>query len=88
MSNSAAEALVEPAQKALLLKRARELALTGGEAILSALERLAGLSLDEALQFASRESGMPVQRLTQMEAMTPDFRCSVTRNASSKTASF
>jgi general secretion pathway protein E len=73
MSNSAAEALVEPAQKALPLKRARELALTGGEAVLSALERLAGLSLDEALQFASRESGMPVQRLTQMEALTPDF---------------
>ncbi|MFL9867540.1 GspE/PulE family protein [Paraburkholderia fungorum] len=73
MNNPAAGALTEPAQRALLIRRASELALSGGEAVLSVLEGLAGLSPDEALQFASSESGMPVQRLTQMEAMSPDF---------------
>ena len=73
MNHSTAEVLAEPAQRALLLQRARELSLTGGEAVLSVLERLAGLSPDETLLFASSESGMPVRRLAQMEAMPPDF---------------
>ncbi|MFL9984058.1 GspE/PulE family protein [Paraburkholderia sediminicola] len=73
MSNSKVESLADPAQPVLLLQRARELAITGGEAVLSVLERLAGLSPEETLLFASSESGMPARRLAQMESMVPDF---------------
>ncbi|CAG4902120.1 hypothetical protein R69919_02916 [Paraburkholderia gardini] len=73
MSNAMADSLAKDAQRTTLLVRARTLAITGGEPVLTALEKLGGFSPDETLRYAASESGMPVQQLAQMEAMTPDF---------------
>jgi general secretion pathway protein E len=56
-----------------LLEQAKALALADGVPILSVLEKLGKFSPDEMLLFATSESGMPVQRLAQMESSTPDF---------------
>jgi general secretion pathway protein E len=73
MNNRAIEPLTDATQRTALLARANKLALSDDEPVLTALEKLGGFSPDETLLFASNESGMPVQRLTQMEALAPDF---------------
>jgi len=73
MSNAATAAITDATERASLLQRARELALNGREPVLCMLEKLAGFSAEETLLFVSDESGMPMWRLAEMEAMTPDF---------------
>ncbi len=65
--------LKDTARQPELLAQAKEIALADGAPLLTVLERLGHFSPDQVLQFAASESGMAVQRLAQMELMTPDF---------------
>jgi hypothetical protein len=73
MSDMEAHAPAHAAPRTTLLAQAKEFARTGDEPLLSVLERLGEFSPDEMLLFTAGESGMPVRRLAQMQAMIPDF---------------
>ncbi|MET3228367.1 UNVERIFIED_ORG: general secretion pathway protein E [Burkholderia sp. 1263] len=73
MSATESNALTEAAQRTALLARANELARAGDDPVLVVLETLGGFSPDDMLRFVASESGMPMKRLAQMEALTPEF---------------